>query len=46
MRSKAQQDQWQETLLCPLLLLDGGASLEENTTAIGQALEKLEENKA
>ncbi len=30
MRSKAQHDEWQKLLKCPLILLDGNAPLEEN----------------
>ncbi len=29
-RSKAQHDEWQKQLHCPLVLLDGNVSLEEN----------------
>ncbi len=38
MRSKAQHDQWQKLLACPLLLLDGSASLEENFTMVKEYL--------
>ncbi|MGI6254925.1 MAG: AAA family ATPase [Acutalibacter sp.] len=40
MRSKVQQDQWQETLPCPVLLLDGAAPPEENAAAIQRELER------
>lgn len=40
MRSKAQQDQWQKRLPCPVILLDGAAPLQENVERIFQALKQ------
>ncbi|CCX37160.1 shikimate kinase [Clostridium sp. CAG:1013] len=42
MRSKAKHDAWQQLLLCPLLVLDGGGDLEENFAAVKTALDRLE----
>lgn len=38
MRSKALHDQWQTQLQCPLLVLNGAASLQENLAQVVQAL--------
>lgn len=38
MRSKALHDQWQTQLQCPLLVLNGAASLQENLAQVAQSL--------
>ncbi len=38
MRSKAQHDEWQKLLSCPLVLLDGNTCLEENFKKISEYL--------
>ena len=41
-RSRAKHDQWQTLLSCPVLLLDGGASVEDNFGKVLQALHQTE----
>ncbi|MGM9603941.1 MAG: AAA family ATPase [Faecousia sp.] len=42
-RSRAKHDQWQKLLSCPVLLLDGGASVEDNFWKVFQALHHIED---
>lgn len=41
-RSKAKHDQWQALLPCPILLLDGGDTLENNYQKVLRAIPKTE----
>ena len=45
-RSRAKHDQWQTLLPCPILLLDGGAPLEENYQKVLRAISEEERKKA
>ena len=39
-RSRVKHDQWQKLLTCPVLLLDGGASVEQNFEKVQRFLKK------
>lgn len=43
-RSRAKHDQWQKLLPCPVLLLDGGDSLEDNYQKVLRAILEKEGN--